>query len=202
MTTRPDHASPWVLDTRTLGRRPGSMRPVQVQVPVLEPIGLDVLAVPPGADVELDLRLESVAEGVLVSGIARAEAVGECARCLGELTVPVTATIRELFAYPGSTTAETTDEDEIGRVVDDLVDLEQTVRDEMVLALPLAPLCRPDCPGLCSECGEPLADLDANHSHEILDPRWDALRSRFGAADGPDPEGDPGADPGHRADPA
>jgi uncharacterized protein len=178
------------------------MRPVQLQVPVLEPIGLDVLAVPPGADVELDLRLESVAEGVLVSGTARAEAVGECARCLGELTAPVTATIRELYAYPGSTTAETTDEDEIGRVVDDLIDLEQTVRDEMVLALPLAPLCRPDCPGLCSVCGERLADLDANHSHEILDARWDALRSRFGAADEPDPGGDPGAAPGHRADPA
>ena len=175
----PRHDSPWVIDTRTLGRRPGTMRTLRIAVPLETPMGLDVVAVPAGAEVDLDLRLESVAEGVLVSGTAAATAVGQCSRCLVDLTEPVIARIRELYAYPDSTTAATTDDDEIARLVDDLVDLEPLVRDEVVLALPWAPLCRPDCPGLCATCGERFDDLEPGHSHEILDPRWAALRDRF-----------------------
>jgi uncharacterized protein len=176
---RPQSNSPWVIDTRALGRRPGTLRALRLAAPVDEPMGLDVVAVPPGSDVDLDLRLEAVAEGVLVSGTAAAVAVGQCSRCLIDLTEPVIAKIRELYAYPESTTAATTDDDELPRLVDDLVDLEPLVRDEVVLALPMAPLCRPDCPGLCAECGERFDDLEPGHSHEILDPRWAALRDRF-----------------------
>ena len=176
----PRHDSPWVIDTRTLGRRPGTMRTLRVAVPLDAPMGLEVLAVPAGAEVDLDIRLESVAEGVLVSGTAAATATGQCARCLIEVTEPVVAGIRELFAYPDSATAATTDEDEIPLVGDDRIDLEQVVRDEVVTALPMAPLCRPDCRGLCVECGGRLDDLEPDHSHEILDPRWAALRDRFG----------------------
>jgi uncharacterized protein len=145
-------------------------------------MGLEVIAVPVGGAVDLDLRLESVAEGVLVSGTATGQAVGECSRCLITITEPVVAELRELFAYPESTTAATTQEDEVGHVVDDLLDLESVVRDEVVLTLPLAPLCEPDCAGLCPVCGERFADLEPGHSHETLDPRWDALRRRFGDA--------------------
>ena len=72
----PRHDSPWVIDTRALGRRPGTMRTLRIAVPLDEPMGLEMLAVPPGAEVDLDLRLESVAEGVLVSGTAAATAAG------------------------------------------------------------------------------------------------------------------------------
>jgi uncharacterized protein len=123
--------------------------------------------------------LEAVAEGVLVSGTAAATAVGQCSRCLVDLTEPVIARLRELYAYPESATAATTDDHELPRLVDDMVDLEPLVRDEVVLALPMAPLCRPDCPGLCAECGERFDDLEPGHSHEILDTRWAALRDRF-----------------------
>ena len=174
------HHSPWVIDTRALGRRPGTMRTLRVAAALDDPMGLDVLAVPPGAEVDLDLRLEAVAEGVLVSGTAAATAVGQCARCLIEVTEPIVAGIRELYAYEDSATAATTAEDEISRLVDDRIDLEQVVRDEVVLALPMAPLCRPDCRGLCVQCGGRLDDLEPDHSHEILDPRWAALRDRFG----------------------
>jgi uncharacterized protein len=180
MTTRPDHSSPWVLDTRQLGRRPGSMKPYRFSAPVAIPMGIEVLAVPSGAEIDLDVRLESVAEGVLVSGTASGVAAGECARCLTDLEIPVSAHLRELFAYPESTTAATTDDDEIPRLVDDLIDLEPLVRDEITLALPLAPLCRPDCAGLCSECGERFDDLEPGHSHEILDSRWADLAAKFG----------------------
>ena len=178
--TRPNHASPWVLDTRPLGRRPGTMKAYRLSAPVGHPMGIEVLAVPTGAEVEMDLRLESVAEGVLVSGTAAGVATGECARCLTDIDVPVTAELRELFAYPDSTTAATTDDDEIPRLVDDLIDLEPLVRDELVLTMPLAPLCRPECAGLCSVCGERLDELEPGHSHEILDPRWADLAAKFG----------------------
>ena len=190
---RPD--LPWVIDTRTLGRRPGTMRTLRIAVPLDAPMGLDVVAVPAGAEVDLDVRLESVAEGVLVSGTAAATATGQCARCLIEVTEPVVAGIRELFAFPDSATAATTEEDEIPLVVDDRIDLEQVVRDEVVTALPMAPLCRPDCRGLCVECGGRLDDLEPDHSHEILDPRWAALRDRFGT-ETPESTGRPPAGPG------
>jgi len=179
-TPRPDHASPWVLDARPLGRRPGTMKAYRFSAPVKIPMGIEVLAVPAGAEVDLDLRLESVAEGVLVSGEAAGTAVGECSRCLTDIEVPVGAELRELFAYPDSTTAATTEDDEIPRLVDDLIDLEPLVRDEIVLSLPLAPLCRPDCAGLCSGCGERFDDLEPCHSHEILDSRWADLAAKFG----------------------
>jgi uncharacterized protein len=88
--------------------------------------------------------------------------------------------LTELFAYPNTATDESTDPDEVSRVVDDLVDLEPAVRDAVLLALPQAPLCRDDCPGLCPECGEKRAELDTDHRHETIDPRWAALKQRFG----------------------
>ena len=185
-TTRPHHASPWVLDTRPLGRRPGSMKQYHLSAPVDVPMGIEVLAIPTGAEVSMDIRLESVSEGVLVSGAATGVARGECARCLTDIEVPVSAELRELYAYPESTTAATTDDDEIPRLVDDLIDLEPLVRDEIVLTMPLAPLCRPDCLGLCAECGERFDDLEPGHSHEILDPRWADLAAKFGV---PGPSG-------------
>ena len=177
----PDPSSPWVFNTRELGRQPGGMKAYTRNIAApAEPVrlGLDVIGVPGGEPVELDVRLESVTEGVYVSGTVYAALTGECARCLDELTDEITVEIGELFAYPDSVTDETTDEDELPRVVDDLVDVEQTVRDAVVLALPLAPLCSPDCPGLCPECGEKRADLAPDHGHETLDPRWAALRER------------------------
>jgi uncharacterized protein len=179
-----DLTSPWVFSTRELGRRAGAMRTFHRDAPAPPDdrrIGLDVIGVPPGAPVALDVRLEAVTEGVYVSGTASAPLVGECARCLDELTDEITVELAELFAYPESATDETTDEDELPRVVRDHVDLEQTVRDAIVLALPLAPLCSDDCAGLCPECGLRRVDLAPDHRHEILDPRWAALRERSSA---------------------
>jgi uncharacterized protein len=177
-----DLASPWVFSVRELGRRAGAMRAFHRDVPAPpgdERVGLDVIAVPAGATISLDVRLESVSEGVYVSGSVSAPLAGECARCLDELTDELTVEIAELFAYPDSVTDETTDDDELPRVVGEHVDLEQTVRDAVVLALPLAPLCADDCAGLCPECGGRRADLGPDHTHETLDPRWAALRERL-----------------------
>jgi len=178
---RPTVTSPWVIDTRELGRRPGSSRALRRTAPAVHALGVaGVIAVPEGAGVELDLLLESVVEGVLVSGTAGAPTAGECSRCLDPITDRIEVEITELFAYPDSTTDATTDDDEVSRLVDDLVDLEPVVRDAIVLALPNAPLCTPDCAGLCPDCGGKWADLGPDHRHETIDPRWAALTERFG----------------------
>ncbi|MFP5072269.1 YceD family protein [Pseudonocardia nantongensis] len=186
-TPRPDEHSPWVFSTRELVRRPGTQRTVTRTVPAPggdEVIGLaGVIAVPDSSDVELDLSLESVTEGVYVSGTATARLEGECSRCLDPLSDEIEIRIGELFAYPDSVTEETTDADEIPRLVDDRFDLTQAVRDAVVTELPMAPLCREDCPGLCSGCGERWADLAPDHGHETLDPRWAALKERLPSAE-------------------
>lgn len=179
-TASPAKVGPWVIDTRDLGRRPGSSRELVRTAPAPAAFGLpDVIAVPEGADVALDLLLESVVEGVLVSGTATAPLTGECSRCLDPITDEITVDLTELYAYPDSTTDETTEEDEVSRLVDDLVDLEPVVRDALVLALPQVPLCREDCRGLCPDCGAKWADLEPDHRHETIDPRWAALTERF-----------------------
>ncbi|MBA2308032.1 MAG: DUF177 domain-containing protein [Pseudonocardiales bacterium] len=179
-TARPDPANPLVIDTRDLRRQPGTMRSYERTVPAPETIGLDVVHVPAGEPVELDLRLESVAEGVYLSGTASATVVGECSRCLDPTSDELTVEVAELFAYPDSVTEASTDEDEVSRLVNGLVDTEPTVRDAIVLALPLAPLCREDCPGLCVECGGRRAELGPDHKHDTMDPRWAALHGRLG----------------------
>ncbi|SHG07243.1 YceD family protein [Streptoalloteichus hindustanus] len=177
----PAPTSPWVIDTRDLGRRAGNSRRQVRTAPA--PVGFGfpgVIEVPEGTDVELDLLLESVVEGVLVSGTVTAPTFGECSRCLDELSGRISVDVTELFAYPDSATEASTDEDEVSRVVDDLIDLEPVVRDAVVLALPRIPLCSADCPGLCPECGGKLAELGPDHGHERIDPRWAALRERLG----------------------
>ncbi|HEY9409629.1 MAG TPA: YceD family protein [Jiangellaceae bacterium] len=168
-----DPRAPFVLDIHELGRRPGSMQRVTRSLAAPADLELDgVVGVPEGSDVELDLRLESVMEGVLVSGTARATFAGECARCLDPVGGEIVVDLQELYAYaddPDSAAGE----DDL-HVEGELIDLDQPVRDAVVLALPQAPVCRDDCPGLCSLCGARLAD-DPTHTHDTTDPRWAAL---------------------------
>ncbi|MCX4473945.1 hypothetical protein C5N14_06000 [Micromonospora sp. MW-13] len=167
--------APLVLDTRDLPRRPGALRTHRRVVPAPADLGVELIGVPEGADLDLDLRLESVSEGVLVSGTVSGPVRGECGRCLREINESMVVNVQELYAYENSTTDITTDEDEVGRMQDDLIDLEPALRDAVVLMLPTNPLCREDCPGLCPECGVHWDDLPADHSHQQIDPRWAGL---------------------------
>jgi uncharacterized protein len=190
IAARLDPRSPLVIDTRELGRRPGSMRSLSRSFPAPGNLTVDVVGVPQGSPVDLDLRLESVMEGVLVSATAQAEAAGECVRCLDPITRSVEVSMQELYAYPGRERdnhkhddhKHDDDDAELAELEGDLIDLEPVLRDAVVLALPLRPLCRDDCPGLCPECGARLAD-DPAHGHEEADPRWAALKGLLDTQD-------------------
>jgi uncharacterized protein len=140
-------------------------------VPAPTDLGVDVIGVPEGSQIQLDLRLESVVEGVLVSGSALVRFEGECVRCLDELSFDNAVPFQELYFYPD----QSVDDEEARRLEGDAFDLEPVLRDAVVLGLPFQPVCRDDCPGLCPECGVRLADVP-DHAHDRDDPRWDALR--------------------------
>ncbi|MGV9826573.1 YceD family protein [Gordonia sp. NPDC003429] len=176
---------PFVLDIRSLGRRPGTMSEVHRTVVTPERIGVEMIGIPAGSEVDLDMRLEAVSEGVLVTGTVSGDTDGQCARCLEPIDGTVTVFLTELFAYPDSETEQTSDAEDIHRISDDRIDLEQSVIDAVALELPMSPLCSDDCPGLCTVCGVRLAVAEPGHGHELIDPRWAALTERFGtSADG------------------
>lgn len=174
-----DPRSPLVLDTRELGRRAGSMKKMQFTVEAPADLGVALVTVPTGSDVEFDLRLESVMEGVLVTGTALVSVTGECSRCLEPLAFDQEVDIQELYEYPatdarGRVVEESQPDDELPKLEADFLDLEPTLRDAVVLALPLVPLCQPDCLGLCTQCGVNLND-EPDHEHDVIDARWSAL---------------------------
>jgi uncharacterized protein len=181
-------ANPWKVDLRELGRRAGSMQEIERTVPAPADWKVELIGVPSGAEVHLRLRLESVMEGVLVSGEISAPLVGSCARCLEPIEDTLSLDVQELYAYQGSTTEATSEEDEVRLVEGDFLDLEPMVRDTVVLSLPLSPVCDEDCGGLCVGCGQRVDDLPPDHSHELTDPRWAGLAERF--ASSPDTPGD------------
>jgi uncharacterized protein len=191
LNARLDHRNPLVFDTHELGRRPGALQRLTRTIDAPKDFGIEgVIGVPEGAPVELELRLESVMEGVLVTGTARALAKGECVRCLEPLGLELEAEFQEMFSYPdaddrGRPKAEPADdaeEDEDTLFIEDgLFDLEPVLRDAVVLALPMQPVDQDDCPGLCSQCGVRLAD-DPDHHHDAVDIRWAALQGLAGSS--------------------
>lgn len=168
--------SPLVIGMHDLARRPGAQRTLDLTVPAPSALAIEVIGVPEGAPVELHLRLESVLEGVLVTGEVSAPLVGECVRCLGEVTDTIDVDFSELYAYPGAIEVHPDDEEaeDIQILQGDEIDLEQSVRDAVVLALPFQPYCRPDCAGLCPQCGKNLNEDP--HDHDLIDIRWAALK--------------------------
>jgi len=144
------------------------MREHRLAIAVAEPMGEGIVAVKGGSQIDLDVRLESVHEGVLVTAEVEAVAEGECGRCLIDIALPVEVEFQELFAYHSGEAFEY-------EVQDDHVDLESLIRDAVVLSLPFQPVCRPDCPGLDPETGLRLADHPELVTPEHSDPRWAAL---------------------------
>jgi uncharacterized protein len=162
--------SAFVIQVRDLMHKPGHMREYKLDIEVPERLGTEVANVPVGAELDLDLRLESVHEGILASGEVFVDADGACSRCLEPLLLPIEVDFQELFAY------SVHNEDDFA-VEDEQINLEQVIRDAVVLSLPFQPVCSKDCLGLCPSCGVKMAD-NPHHVHEApIDSRWNALAS-------------------------
>jgi uncharacterized protein len=177
------------LNTYELPRRAGEMKEYELDIVVKEKFGVDLISVPAGEVIEIDARLESVTEGVLLSADVYAVAQGECIRCLDPVEIVIERKIQELYSYEptnerGKKKRKSSTEDLTSEDLDvadefmmdgDILDLETPVRDAIVLSLPSNPLCSQDCLGLCPECGGKWADLPEDHAHEVIDARWASL---------------------------
>jgi uncharacterized protein len=145
------------------------MRELELEITLESPIGTEVVAIPAGDSLEVELRLESVHEGVLATGEIFGEAKTQCSRCLEDMNLKIEVDFQELFAYSYSS------DDEL-LVTNDHIDLEQVVIDSVVLSLPFQPVCSKDCLGLCPECGIGLNEVPEHKHENVVDARFEALK--------------------------
>jgi len=180
------------IDVSRLPRSPGSVLEVAREIPAPADLSVAMARVAPESPIDIDITLESVVEGIWMSGTADVDVTAECSRCLDPIEWAETVELEQLFVYPatdasGAIVRGAADDDATGatgdaeepepEVHDDTIDIEGPLRDAVVLSLPLAPLCSPDCAGICPQCGERLESLDTPHDHPDTDPRWAALEA-------------------------
>jgi uncharacterized protein len=159
------------IDVRDLVGHPGQSRAVHVDEPV-EGLALELATVPEGTPIEADLLLESVVEGILVSGPLRGSMRLSCARCLKTFDQPFDLDVSELFIRDADADADA----EEYPLAEGAIDIEPMVRDAVLLAMPFSPLCKPDCAGLCERCGGDRNLEECRCAPQSVDPRWEVLR--------------------------
>jgi uncharacterized protein len=189
--------NPFLFNTHDLPRRPGEMREYELTIDIHEALGFEVLSIAEDEPIDIDLRIESVAEGILASATVRTEASGECGRCLDAVYYDVDETFQELYEYvedprqarkknkpgkkrPSKVEEDDFDEDLVRQMDGELIDLDGPIRDAIILNLPINPLCTPDCPGLCPDCGMKWIELPEDHEHAPADIRWAGLENWSG----------------------
>lgn len=146
------------------------MNELELDIALIDPMGQGLATIPVGEVIEVNLRLESVHEGILATGEVDTTAIAECSRCLEPLKLAVEVDFQELFAY-------SLEQEDDFLVQEERIDLEQAITDAVVLSLPFKPVCSQDCLGLCPECGAKMAE-DPNHVHQVqIDSRWSELES-------------------------
>jgi uncharacterized protein len=179
--------SSFVVPLTHLQRRPGNMWEADLSFKAPNDMGVALAHVDPDSYLHAEVRLESVLDGVLASVNVDYSVNAECARCLEPLEWQDSCEIVELYLYPetdsrgrevpgAAADSGDGDSESITRFVqNDSIDLEEVIRDAIVLDLPLKPLCDPGCEGLCPTCGEKRES--GNHDHQVTDPRWAALEA-------------------------
>ena len=166
------------FNTHELPRRAGEMKEYHLKIDLPEPLGIDVISVPKGV-LDIDLRIESVAEGVLATGEFETFAEGDCIRCLDPIKIKLSKNFQELYAYKADSELDENEEEQL--LMDgDYIDLEAPIRDAIVLSLPINPVCDEECEGLCPGCGVKWSELPQGHAHEAIDARWSSLNGLLG----------------------
>ena len=163
---KPDR-SPFVVSVVDLLRTPGHRRELDLRGPVSELKSAGTV-VDAGAEVDVHVGLEAISEGVVADGLISAPWRAECRRCLREVTGEVDVEFRELFERSPR-------EGETYALGHEEIDLEPLIREALLLALPLAPLCEAGCQGICPTCGADLNEGPCGCPPAGRDPRWAAL---------------------------
>ncbi|MDO5494359.1 MAG: YceD family protein [bacterium] len=180
-------APEYTISIHELARRAGAGKDMVLDLPAPADMGTEVIGVPEGSPLHLDLRVESASDGVYVSGSVTGELEGQCVRCLDPIREELDMTVAELYLFPESLARAEEDGDEEAAEMlttdGETLDLEPMVRDTVVTELPFQPLCRADCPGLCPECGIRMEDAEEGHGHEVIDPRFAALAGLLAEVD-------------------
>ena len=167
-----------VIDVADLHGRPGASRRVSLLVDTV--VVPEVPLVAPAEPVAVELLLESLVDGILARGTVVTSATLSCARCLTDMPTKLSTDVVEMFADP--TRADDPEDVEVGYEIADVashpvIDVETLIRDALTDAMPLRPLCRADCAGLCATCGADLNVSACDCVEDVVDDRWSALRS-------------------------
>lgn len=160
--------NPLVVGVKDLVHQAGEMRELTLELVAPEKYGEAMATVPQGTPMTLELRLEGLHEGILATGDVVVDASAECVRCLDPFTFELRVDFQELFAYSSSDSDSYT-------VVDDSLNLEDIIRDAVVLELPFQPVCKEDCYGLDPATGDKRTEPPGENVADEIDPRWQEL---------------------------
>ena len=160
--------NPLVVGVKDLVHQAGEMRELTLELVAPEKYGEAMATVPQGTPMTLELRLEGLHEGILATADVAVEASAECVRCLDPFSFELRVDFQELFAYSSSDSDSYT-------VVDDSLNLEDIIRDAVVLELPFQPVCKEDCYGLDPATGEKRTEPPGENVADEIDPRWQEL---------------------------
>jgi uncharacterized protein len=167
---------PFVVSIADLLHRPSMRRDEHLSGPIEELVVTETV-VPTGSTLNVDVRIEAVSDGVLVKGTADVSWVSTCRRCLDPIAGATSSTFQEMYS-------ENPVEGDTYPIRHDAIDLELVAREAILLDLPLAPLCREECAGLCVTCGSNLNDGACSCPAVVADPRWAGLSGlTFGESD-------------------
>lgn len=156
------------------------MTPVKQAAAVPTAIGVEMIEIPEGTDLDLDLFLTFVDEGILVTGTVTGQAQVECSRCLGEFRAEVSVDLTEMYALAGKAAAEGAEEDEVRLLDGDMLDLEPALIDAFGLEFPLSPTCTDYGHTECINTDTPGPDGISGETEGRIDPRWAGLAEKFG----------------------
>lgn len=156
------------VDVSELLRHPGATKPVEGRRTVAG-IALPLARVPDDTELQLDLRLEALVDGIHATGVVRAAVELECRRCLTTFMHDSEVPMDALYLSGGE------GDDDTYPIADEMLDLEPAIRDAVMLSLPLNPLCKAGCKGLCAVCGADRNATDCGHAERQSDIRWTAL---------------------------
>lgn len=146
----------------------GTSRRIELDYPSIK-LSEDVTLTP----LQGEITATRTTEGIYIQGRLASSMSLECVRCLEEAIVPIEIALDELFYYPPQIAPP--GEHRVGE--DGMIDLAPLVRELSLLSLPIKALCRPDCQGLCQECGANLNEGDCGCADAAIDPRLSTLQA-------------------------